>query len=90
MHEHKTQHCDHDLKLCVDCDVVYCHKCQRDWGKEKIVYRERVVERPVRNPYVYPQYIPYVDPPPYLPYSSSSDDFTVRWVTTNAHTHSQQ
>lgn len=30
MHEHND--CDHDLKYCSKCDVVYCTKCLREWG----------------------------------------------------------
>lgn len=33
MHEHI---CKHELKHCPVCDVVYCEKCGREWGKESI------------------------------------------------------
>ena len=39
MHEHEE--CEHELKYCSHCDVVYCVKCEREWGKEKIVYVEK-------------------------------------------------
>lgn len=36
MHEHDG--CKHKLKYCEHCDVVYCGKCKREWGKENTVY----------------------------------------------------
>lgn len=30
--KHKHDHCEHDLKYCEHCDVVYCTKCDREWG----------------------------------------------------------
>jgi hypothetical protein len=30
MHEHGE--CKHDLKYCPICDVVYCAKCDKEWG----------------------------------------------------------
>ena len=32
MHNHYHNHCDHNLKHCGHCDVVYCTKCGREWG----------------------------------------------------------
>jgi hypothetical protein len=29
MHNHC--HCEHDLKYCEKCDVVYCTKCGKEW-----------------------------------------------------------
>lgn len=29
MHEHSG--CEHELKYCSCCDVVYCVKCNREW-----------------------------------------------------------
>ena len=29
---HKHDHCDHQLRYCTRCDVVYCLKCDREWG----------------------------------------------------------
>jgi len=47
MHEHDE--CEHELRYCKKCDVVYCIKCKREWyGHQSYVY-----------PYVYPTY-PYV------------------------------
>lgn len=31
MHEHKE--CQHELKYCTKCDVVYCDKCNKEWVK---------------------------------------------------------
>ncbi len=25
-------HCDHELKYCGTCDLVYCRECKREWG----------------------------------------------------------
>ena len=33
MHDHCE--CEHELKYCKKCDVVYCQKCGREWGKWK-------------------------------------------------------
>jgi hypothetical protein len=33
MHEHIE--CDHNLKYCSKCDVVYCTKCSKEWGGHK-------------------------------------------------------
>lgn len=30
MHEHNE--CEHELKYCKKCDVVYCEKCGREWN----------------------------------------------------------
>lgn len=32
MSRHNHSHCLHDLKYCEHCDVVYCTKCDREWG----------------------------------------------------------
>lgn len=32
MSRHNHSHCLHDLKYCEVCDVVYCTKCDREWG----------------------------------------------------------
>lgn len=31
MHEHSS--CNHTLKYCEHCDVCYCTKCNKEWGK---------------------------------------------------------
>ncbi|GAG40375.1 unnamed protein product, partial [marine sediment metagenome] len=34
MHEHIDQkECEHILKYCKKCDVVYCEKCKSEWKK---------------------------------------------------------
>ena len=25
-------HCDHQLRLCLQCDTVWCAKCSKEWG----------------------------------------------------------
>ena len=36
MHEHNN--CEHELKYCRVCDVVYCEKCRREWKKDGYTY----------------------------------------------------
>jgi hypothetical protein len=31
---HKHSDCAHTFKLCDTCDVVWCHKCDAEWGGE--------------------------------------------------------
>jgi|GEM_PF-6433709 len=34
MHKHiKNTPCNHKLKFCIECDVVYCEECHEEWGK---------------------------------------------------------
>jgi hypothetical protein len=33
MHNHAGCSCDHTLKHCVCCDVVYCVKCSKEWKR---------------------------------------------------------
>lgn len=45
MHEHNE--CEHDLKLCKVCNVVYCTKCGEEWKREikwnyQIMYTDTV------------------------------------------------
>jgi hypothetical protein len=35
MHEHAE--CEHELKYCKQCDIVYCEKCSKEWIK-KVLY----------------------------------------------------
>ncbi len=49
---HDHCHCDHELKHCEHCDVVYCRKCKREWGEKKTEYVPYY-------PYPYTPYIPY-------------------------------
>jgi hypothetical protein len=33
-HNYHQQHdCDHEIKLCKQCDTVYCTKCGKEWMK---------------------------------------------------------
>jgi len=36
MHEHNE--CEHNLKHCAKCDVVYCTKCKKEWGGHSCNY----------------------------------------------------
>ena len=51
-HEHLD--CVHDLCYCEHCDIVYCKKCKREWGKKEYIY----------IPYYQPQYPIYWSYPP--------------------------
>ena len=46
MHEHNE--CEHDLKFCKKCNVVYCTKCKREWNDHV--------------PPIYSSYIPWYEP----------------------------
>jgi hypothetical protein len=30
-HDH-VKECAHELKVCAECDVAYCKKCEKEWG----------------------------------------------------------
>lgn len=51
-HDHKKPIvCVHDLKWCQQCDVVYCARCEREWGSpqsafDKLIRRDYVVGSP--------------------------------------------
>jgi hypothetical protein len=30
-HDH-VKECTHELKVCAECDVAYCTKCEKEWG----------------------------------------------------------
>jgi hypothetical protein len=32
MHGHHD-HCAHEMAYCSQCDVAYCRKCSREWGR---------------------------------------------------------
>ena len=36
MHEHNS--CEHTLKLCKVCDVVYCEQCKSQWRRNTYTY----------------------------------------------------
>jgi hypothetical protein len=36
MHEHPERSCEHTLKHCAHCDVVFCEKCKREWKQPKV------------------------------------------------------
>jgi hypothetical protein len=31
-HFHNHNHCNHNLRYCEHCDIVYCASCNREWG----------------------------------------------------------
>lgn len=35
---HNHSHCQHDLKYCHHCDIVYCTRCGKEWGKQHYHY----------------------------------------------------
>lgn len=61
MHKHKDC-CSHELKHCPVCDVVYCDKCGREWGKE------------IKYIYPWPYTITYTDKPIDYTYTISKSD----------------
>lgn len=32
MNKHEHTECDHELAYCKQCKVVYCKKCNKEWG----------------------------------------------------------
>lgn len=48
MHNH-FEICEHELKICTVCNVVYCPKCRNEWVQKTVMYY-----------YTYPQ-ITYTD-----------------------------
>lgn len=47
----KHDHCDHDLRLCGQCDIAYCAKCSKEWGAQCHLYHY-----PVTWTYTQPTY----------------------------------
>ncbi len=37
LHDHHN-HCEHELKYCEKCDVVYCKKCSKEWKTQTYYY----------------------------------------------------
>lgn len=62
MHEHtKPKECKHELKHCTHCDVVYCEKCKREWGKDSLRdFLDR--KQPDYDRYTMPKKTPWDDP----------------------------
>jgi len=50
MHDHTS--CEHKLKFCEKCDMVFCEVCKEEWKKEKVGLTS-------------PQFIPAPNPYPY-------------------------
>ncbi len=46
-HKHNHCHCAHDVEYCPICDVCYCKKCGKEWGRYKYWYT-------YTQPYIYP------------------------------------
>lgn len=73
MHEHCDCECKHELKWCEHCDVTYCRKCKREWGK--VVY----------TPY-YPWWTNTTPYPPYIiTYTSSTTAGNYAVISTHIH-----
>ena len=45
--------CKHDLEHCGHCDVVYCRKCSKEWGRYYYYYTYPYYTYPY---YTYPQW----------------------------------
>lgn len=56
MHEHSYIGCEHELKHCKHCDVVYCNKCSHEWATKAADFiRDYFKPSPYKS-----------NPPPYL------------------------
>lgn len=38
MNRHNHHDCTHSIKLCKDCDTVYCEGCNKEWTTKTIVW----------------------------------------------------
>ena len=67
MHEHSYIGCEHELKHCSHCDVVYCEKCRREWKQTAAIntdwfkgwrtedqYRPQQQQWPTQPPFINP------------------------------------
>lgn len=52
-HDHSYNGCQHKFGYCEQCDVVYCTKCDREWGKPD-KYLEDIEKAYPNKPYPYP------------------------------------
>jgi hypothetical protein len=53
MHEHKK--CEHELKYCEECDLVFCKKCKKEWV-QNTDFDWRGVVAPVLPDFSFPDY----------------------------------
>ena len=68
MHTHGFHHhCNHILKYCEHCDVVYCDKCGREWGEKRVSHYTYTVP----NTWVY-QGVPYT-----VTWRNGTSDYTL-------------
>lgn len=63
-HDHtKPPACEHSLKHCADCDIVFCEKCPKEWAVKSPLMDLSKFQR--TNPNITP--LPYYgDPPPVI------------------------
>ncbi len=87
MHNHEHNQCDHDLKYCPHCDVVYCTKCNREWGKERVVFKTVEVEKekPLKGTII--TYPPVEISPTYIFKDDHDIDITPIVTCLRAHSH---
>lgn len=36
MHKHNELICQHELKYCKPCDIVFCEKCKSEWSAKHL------------------------------------------------------
>lgn len=51
MHEHSYLGCEHELKHCKHCDVVYCEKCKREWKQQASIMNNPWASKGPNTPY---------------------------------------
>lgn len=51
MNMHQHEECEHELKYCSKCDVVYCEKCGKEWNSYTMTVGGTWYYPP--NPYTY-------------------------------------
>ena len=52
---HQHSRCEHKMAWCRDCDVAYCSKCSKEWGKNQWMYKgwTNATQTFPQFPYVY-------------------------------------
>ena len=67
MSKHDHTECEHDLKYCKHCDVVYCATCDREWKKPEYRLAKDTSEwfvKPFKNPIDPPYTVTFTDAAP--------------------------
>lgn len=89
MHQH--DHCQHELKLCNQCGIVYCVKCGKEWGTTWAQDDYTYIPFYPTYPYPYTPYIPQTGdfwPTPPITWATTTDSSDTQNITYAGHKHS--